>query len=204
MSNNSNIAVILLAAGASKRMGTPKQLLKWGNTTLVEHAIKVVQESYQIKIIVVLGANYQIVKSKIEQLPIEIILNKDWEIGLGKSIAFGISHLIESKSEYDGVLIILADQPLIDSKHLNALMDAFRVGERQIIATDYDNNKHGVPVLFDKCYFVELSQLNDDKGAKSILQKYSEKVSVLTTNNKISDIDTMEDYKNLYYDNPQC
>lgn len=196
-----NIAILIPAAGDSRRMGSPKQLLKWRNTTLLEHTIETAQELNVSKLIVVLGANYERIKTKINKDQIEIIRNDNWKLGLGKSIAFGIDHILKNDSEFDGVLVMLADQPLIDATFLNSILDKFQVEQGQIIATSYKNGKQGVPVLFDKVYFDELSQLNDDKGAKIILHKHSENVSVIDGNNMVLDIDTLQDYNRLYKDN---
>lgn len=200
MPSNTNIAVLILAAGASTRMGITKQLLKWGNSTIIGHAIEVAQELNIANYYVVLGANYQEINSEIEHYPIQILKNEDWKLGLGKSIAFGVKHIKKSNSNIDGILITLADQPLINAGYLNSLIASFNVGKHNIIATSYHNGKQGVPVLFDKFYFDDLSQLSDDNGAKSILLKYSENVSIINASDLILDIDTFEDYESLYND----
>jgi len=117
---------------------------------------------------------------------------------LGNSIAFGVEHILKSESNFDGILIMLADQPLIDSTYLNLLIHEFEVGKSQIIASLYKNDKLGVPVLFDKFYIEELSKFDDDKGAKALLHKYSNHVSAINAKHIVSDIDTIEDYKRLY------
>lgn len=198
MFRKSNIAILILAAGDSSRLGTPKQLLKWKNTTLLGHAIETAQELKTSKLIVVLGANYNLISTKINNYEVAVLVNESWEKGLGSSIAFGVNHLLKSDTNFDAVFIILADQPLIDSAYLNKVLDKYEMGKRQIIATSYKGGKQGVPVLFDAIYFEELSQLNDDKGAKVILQKYSKNVSAISADNIVSDIDTLEDYQRLY------
>ena len=200
MHNKQNIAVLIPAAGASNRMGTPKQLLKWKNTTLLGNAISVA-EKLQSPVIVVLGANLKKIKASINQYPIQVLKNRNWENGLGDSIAFGVNHIIENLPKVNAILIMLADQPLINTEYLNTLIDKYKIDEGQIIASSYKNRKQGVPVLFDKVYFEELSKLNDDKGAKMLLQKYAKKVSVINSESMVSDIDTLEDYKHLYIDN---
>ncbi|RLD28570.1 MAG: nucleotidyltransferase family protein [Bacteroidetes bacterium] len=179
-------------------MGSPKQLLKWNNTTLLGQAIKTAKRLNTTNIIVVLGDSHEVIKSKIKDSEIQILNNKNWKNGLGNSIAFGVKNILKTKSNTDGILIMLSDQPLIDSKYLNSLINKFNIGKHQIIATSYKNKKLGVPVLFDKVYFTELSKLNNDKGAKAIIQKYIKKVSVINGEQVVSDIDTLEDYENLY------
>lgn len=194
----SNIVVIILAAGSSSRMGRPKQLLKWKNTTLLGHAITTSKALPTSKIIVVLGANYDRIYAEIKQYEIDILENKDWKSGLGKSIATGVSSIVRNEPDCDGVLFLLPDQPLIEAAYLRSLIDEFNAGKSQIIATSYDNGNRGVPVLIDKFYFRELALLNDDKGAKSILHKYSENVSRLDAGHNVADIDTLQDYERLY------
>jgi molybdenum cofactor cytidylyltransferase len=193
-----NIAILILAAGESSRMGTPKQLLKWKNTTLLEHAIATAQKAKASKTITVLGANYQVIKAKINHDKVEILKNDNWELGLGNSIAFGVNNILKRDANFNAILVMLVDQPLIDSAYLNSILEKYEKGMSQIIATSYKGKKQGVPVLFDAIYFKELSQLYDDKGAKTILQKHSEKVLAINADNRVSDIDTLEDYERLY------
>jgi molybdenum cofactor cytidylyltransferase len=203
LSHSSNIGLLIPAAGASKRMGSPKQLLKWGTSTLLGHTIETAQSLQCCEICVVLGANYDVIETEINQSSIKIIKNEQWESGLGRSIGFGVEHLIEAHPTMNGILIMLADQPLIDARYLNSMIEIFSPGEQQIIATQYDHDRQGVPALFDKNYFEELAKLSDDKGAKEIIEKYSNHVTMLTAHGKISDIDTAQDYEDLYYANHQ-
>lgn len=191
------------AAGVSERMGVVKQLLKWRTSTLLGHSIETARSLQCCEICVVLGANYDIIKSEIDSYPVKIVNNEEWESGLGRSISFGIQHLTDAHPTIDGVLIILPDQPLIDADYLNSMIEIFKPGGHQIIATNYDHHKQGVPTLFDKIYFEELAKLSDDKGAKKVIKKYSNRVVTLFANGKISDIDTRQDYEDLYNANHQ-
>jgi len=191
-----NIATLIMAAGSSSRMGTPKQLLSWKDTTLIENVMSNVLQLEPSKSIIVLGANSEQITPKIEPHPVEIIHNPDWNNGLGNSIAFGVNY-IQNNYKVDGVLIILADQPLIDTSYLKGMIISFEAGKNQIIATQYDNEKLGVPALFDKYYFEELSAIDGDKGAKSILEKYSDQVITTQFETNVFDVDTKEDYKKL-------
>ena len=201
MSIKPNIAILILAAGGSTRMGEPKQLLNWKRTTLIGHAIETTQQLGQSKTIVILGANYDSIKSKIEHYRIKVLNNKYWKFGLGNSLAFGIKSILRSNLNLDGVLVMLADQPLVDSAFLSSIIEAFKAGNQQIVASIYKDSKQGVPVLFDKFYFEELSQLNDDKGANAILQKYVDKLTGINADGIVSDIDTINDYEQLYEGN---
>jgi len=196
------IAILVLAAGSSSRMGIPKQLLPWKNRTLIESVICTAQELGCANNIVILGAHYHKIKPTIENYSIKTIYNKNWKKGLGNSIAFGVQH-IKNNYQVDGILVILADQPLVDSSYLMSLIDTFEVGKNNIIVSNYGNKKVGVPALFDKSYFDELSTLDEDKGAKQILKKHIECLNMLKAEHLIADIDTKEDYEQLYKANHQ-
>lgn len=179
-------------------MGEPKQLLPWKNTFLLSHAINTAIQLDNSKTYVVLGANQELIKSKIQHNNIKVVFNKNWTLGLGSSIALGAKSIIESEQKFDGALIMLADQPLIDSNYLDSLIKQFKIGSNQIVASTYETNKLGVPALFDACYFEELSRLNENKGAKKVISKHIENIISVNANKQIVDIDTKEDYEKLY------
>ena len=188
----------MLAAGSSSRMGFPKQLLKWKNTTLLQHAIHTVKQVDQDETLLVLGAHFDDITSQIDTSETTVVYNENWEKGLGNSIAFGMQYIMESLPHMDSVLILLADQPLIDANFLNEIIKIHQKNPDHMVCTQYEHNKMGVPAIFNKSYFEELSQLNHDKGAKDLLKKHSKHVLFLNGTHLISDIDTMEDYENLY------
>jgi molybdenum cofactor cytidylyltransferase len=195
-----NIAILILAAGESKRMGTPKQLLKWNNTTLLGHTIQT-SEELNLKTFVVLGANFETIKASFRHHDIQIIKNKNWKNGLGSSIAFGAKHIINFEPDIDALLIMLADQPLISSEYLSSMISEFKKGKNKIAASSYKDGKKGVPALFDKIYFKELTQVSNDKGAKLLIEKNIKNVVLLNAESVVSDIDTLEDYQQLYMNN---
>ncbi|GAA3612280.1 nucleotidyltransferase family protein [Flavivirga amylovorans] len=193
-----NIPIVILAAGASKRMGTAKQLLSWGDTTLLGHAIQTTLKTCTNDVFVVLGANYQAIKNEISKFPVTIIKNEDWKLGLGKSIAIAAIHILNERPKAEAVLICLADQPFINTEFLNTLIQNFVPNTNQIIATTYKNDVSGVPVIFDKIYLPELSKLDDDKGAKRLLEKYTALVKRCKPKLENIDLDYKEDYENLH------
>lgn len=197
MKPNANIAIIVLAAGASKRMGSPKQLLKWGNYTLLNHTIKTCKATIAKEIFVVLGANFSLIKSQISEKSITVINNTLWEMGLGASIAQAATYILNSQNKCNGLLFVLADQPFITSTFLNKILNNFISNNKSIVATRYNEYKKGVPVLFDKYFFEELSQISGDDGAKSILKKYNNLVKTVCPNFKNIDIDTPKDYRDI-------
>ena len=205
MSSNSSIAIIIPAAGASKRFGSPKQLIEWNSTTLIGHTIAKAQAMQQSQIYVVLGANFEVIKQEIQKeiqkeiqgKDVAILNNRDWQDGLGTSIATGVKHILKTKANYDAILVLLADQPLVSVEYLKEFIYQFEPKTRQIIATKYGANKFGVPALFDQKYFEELSKLTHDKGAKDLIKNNLDHVNVPKTTAILTDIDTQEDYKNI-------
>lgn len=189
--------ILILAAGASLRMGKPKQLLPWGTNTLLENAINSAKEANNDGVYVILGANKAIIKEQVTDKKVTFITNSAWESGLGSSIAVGMQHIAETvKVSPDAILIMLADQPFIDASYLNSLLKSFKINEKSIVATSYGANL-GVPALFDASYFKEILKLNKDFGAKELIAKNKEWVSIVFPYEKAVDIDTPSDYKTI-------
>lgn len=191
-----NIAILILAAGASSRMGRTKQLLPWENTTLLGNAIRNAKASDAGCVTIVLGANAEAIRKKSLQVGIEIIKNTEWKSGLGSSIACGAKFLSKKYPETKGILVMLADQPLIDSSYLQEMMGTFDSDGKTIISTAY-KDRAGVPALFPESCFEKLATLDDDFGAKSIINGPNEKVLILDPGRKTLDVDTISDYENL-------
>ena len=190
------IAILILAAGESKRMNGIKQLLPWKNTTLLGNAIEHAIASKGDAVYVVLGAKANQITPAIAHYKVQIIENKNWKNGLGNSIAAGVKYFKENQLDYDAILITLADQPLLNADYYNRLMDTYAQKEAKIIASE-TNNAPCVPAIFDAVYFEKLSQLNQDKGAKDILLAAQNEVFVVRANANLIDIDTQLEYEKV-------
>lgn len=191
------IAILILAAGESKRMNGIKQLLPWKNTTLLGNAIEQAIASKGDAVYVVLGANANQIVPAIAHYKVQIIENKNWKNGLGNSIAAGVNYLKENQLDYDAILITLADQPLLNANYYNLLIDNYSQKEAKIIASE-TNNLPSVPAIFDAVYFEKLSQLNQDKGAKEILLAAQNEVYVVCAAANLMDLDTQMEYEKVY------
>ena len=192
-----DIPIILLAAGVSSRMGKPKQLLPWGEQTLIEHQIHTLMQIGE-SVIVVLGAYADLILPVIQKYPVIVVVNENWKSGMASSVACGIKEIERLELTAEAVLITLVDQPLIPFTHFEAMLNAFAGGHQQIIASTSAEGWQGVPALFDRCYFTKLQNLQGEKGAKTIIQQYPDKVRLLLCNEIIKDIDTLESYRKLY------
>lgn len=191
------IAMIILAAGESKRLGTIKQNLPWKKTTLLGHAIEQGISSIADVVIVVLGSNAETILNGIDQTKITIINNSNWQEGMGTSIACAMHYLHKNSLYFDAVLIALADQPLIKETHFNNLIYSFFNNDKNIICTQI-NRKAGVPAIFASKYFSALSELDKDYGARKILRNNQNDILTLNIGDEIIDIDTLETYKYLH------
>ncbi|MHA7057115.1 nucleotidyltransferase family protein [Aquimarina sp. M1] len=191
------IGHIILAAGSSSRMGSPKQLLPWkSNSSLILHEIEKSLSLKKLTTFVVLGANFEMIEKEIIHLPVEILYNQHWQSGMGTSISCGLRHILQDEVNVEGVLITLIDQPMIDENHLKSLISKFDKGQEGIVAT-ITNERIGVPAIFSSQYFDELSVLNNDYGARQIIKKYKKDISTINGKGKTDDIDTIEQYKAL-------
>ena len=191
------IALLILAAGESKRMNGIKQLLPWKNTSLLGHTIAQALEAKASQVYVVLGAHANKIAPTIAHYNIQTIENTNWKNGLGNSIAAGVKYIKETQEPYDAILITLADQPLIDAAYYNQLIAAYTDKKAKIIASQ-TNNRPSVPALFDAAYFDQLCLLNQDKGAKEILLAAQNDLYVMPADTNLIDVDTQSDYEKIY------
>jgi molybdenum cofactor cytidylyltransferase len=191
-----NIPHLLLAAGDSSRMGQSKQLLAWGDKTLIEHQIQIRLKTGQ-DVVVILGAHSEIILPLIKKLPITVFVNNEWTEGMGSSLAFGLKMLNKMFTKVDGVLISLLDQPLVTAAHLEKMLSSFQPEFQQIIVSQSASGWSGVPALFDKFYFEELKKLNGKDGARKIINEYLSIVVKIECGNQLEDIDTPDAYNQL-------
>lgn len=196
MKTSDNIAILILAAGTSTRMGTPKQLLPWKHTNLLGNAINSAVEVSPEHVFVVLGANAEKIKAALDTANLVCIDNPDYKSGQGSSLACGIDRIMQNDHPYRAALILLCDQPLLDSVYLDSMIAAFDDGNKGIVATSY-GDRAGVPAIFDQKYFSKLATLDNDNGAKAIIKKHVNDLLVLDAGEKVMDVDTVTEYKHL-------
>ncbi len=186
------IGVVVLAAGSSSRMGYPKQLLKWGAKTLINHILQEVSKVRYAKYIVVLGSQSEVVRTAVDKR-FNVLVNENWIQGMGSSIALATAHL---KNEVDAIQFLMVDQPQIDSLFLKFFLHTYEFKNKKLVATKYPKSI-GIPALFDSSYYEELQSLTK-KGAKTILQKFANEVKLITPPKPLEDMDTPEEYNNLH------
>ena len=159
--------------------------------------VKVASSSLASEVVVVLGANAREIRQVLDRKPgVTIIENKSWTGGLGKSIARGMEFLMNERPENSAVLVMLCDQPLIETSYLDRIITSFHSGKGKIIATSYGRH-NGVPALFSSPFFPELLSLENDFGARELLKKHVGDIYGLGAGNSLLDLDTRQDYENL-------
>ncbi|WP_411895524.1 nucleotidyltransferase family protein [Winogradskyella sp. A2] len=184
-------AILILAAGNSKRMGTPKQLLKIGQTTMLGKVINNSLESRANSINVVLGANAKMIIPKLPE-SVNTMMNEKFENGLSSSINIGVKNLLD----FDSILIALGDQPFVNANYFNEMIKVSAKNPDKIVASNYIKY-NGVPAIFPKKYYSKLLELSGDQGAKKILNSNFNPVIVLKTPVNLVDVDTPHDYENI-------
>jgi len=189
-------AVVLLAAGGSRRLGRPKQLLPYLGRTLVEHAADVAVGSNADEVIVVVGAEHESVREKLAGAAVRIVLNPDWSEGMGGSIRCGVEALA---AQTDCVVIALCDQPRITADLLRGLaLRQFESGS-PIVACSY-GGVIGVPCAFGSELFPSLLSLTGDSGARDLIRSSPTPVEIVPFGGGNLDVDTGDDYRRLVPD----
>ena len=186
------ISAILLAAGESDRMGRPKQLLPFGQSTIIEQAIDNLLNSAVSECIVVLGYRAGEVIKTIANKSVKIAINPDYRQGMSTSIITGLNQ-IDSRAQ--AVMVALGDQPFIDSETINSLMEAF-IAHNKGIAIPVYQGKRGHPVIFNIKYKGELLRLKGDIGGREIIDRHPDDVLEVAVDCEgvCIDIDTMDNY----------
>jgi len=186
------IPIIILAAGPSSRLGKPKQLLPFDNTTLLEHIISQATD-VSSAVVVVLGANQNVIHEKIKNAPVRFVFNNDWEDGMSSSIHCGLTELLKTDSP-DAIIIMVSDQPFVTGHLLREMIDKYKQTNKPIVACSYERTL-GVPVLFDKKFFGLLLEMDGQTGAKKIINDNLNLTESVYFHMGQIDIDTLADYE---------
>lgn len=194
--NIDNCAVVIIAAGESKRLGTPKQLLIVEEDTLINRLIKTVQRAVNFPIYLVLGANVEKIQAQLPRTEINVVENKDWQEGMGSSIRLGVQAILESAKKFDGVLILVCDQPYLSEAAIQDLI-TLQAAKKTAITASFYANIAGTPALFHASVFRDLLALKGDQGAKKIIQERDLELAKLQFEKGVLDIDTQDDYQQL-------
>jgi len=190
------IGIVILAAGASVRLGEAKQLIRFEGETLLRRAAKIALASNCRPVVVVLGGKVKIFKEELSGLDVEIAENGDWEKGMSSSIKIGVSKMFELNSQIQSVLLMVCDQPFLTVDVINQMTRKYAESKALIVACQYGETV-GVPALFDKSLFPQLKNLKTKGGAKKLIEQFLSETAVVSFPAGVFDIDTADDLLKL-------
>lgn len=195
------IGIIILAAGASSRMGAPKQLLEFRGETLLRRAVRAALETECRPVVVVLGANACLLKEEIDVKGAHAIVNQSWAEGMSSSVRCGLAALeAESPNEIEAAVFMLCDQPFVTGSVIRRLVDAYSAERALLVASEYEAGVEktlGVPALFSRTLFPELMALRGAEGARRVIASHRQEAAVVAVPEAAFDIDTPKDYRAL-------
>jgi len=188
-----SLHVLVLAAGASTRLGQPKQLVRIGGRPVlhgvVSRAAAIGGHTVTVAVTVVIGAHAADLTRLLAQTPASVVVNRHWQEGMASSIRCGLAAV---PAGAESVLILLGDQVAVTTDDLKRLVNACQGQEGMIVAATYDQ-RVGVPAIFPRECFSELAQLRGDTGARQLLERHSHRLVRVPMPNAAVDLDTPED-----------
>ncbi len=188
------IAAVVLAAGTSSRLGTPKQLLPYRGRTVLAAVVETVLRSPVDQAVVVLGYRADEIAGCLAGLPVKVEVNSRYALGQATSLKAGLAAL---EGEVRAVLFMLGDQPAVSPVTVRLLVETH--GITGGIVAPFFQGKRGNPVLFDRLFFSAIQSLEGDVGAREVIRRHPESLHRVDVPDPgvIADIDTWEDYRRL-------
>jgi molybdenum cofactor cytidylyltransferase len=187
------VGAVILAAGASTRMGMPKQLLQFCGQTLLRRAASAALEAGCRPVVVVTGAHAAPSREALRGLEVREAENQQWESGMSSSVRVGIEAVIAANPRITAVVLMLCDQPFVTREIIAGLVGAHLETGCSIVASRYGGS-FGVPALFGSAYFAEFTALKGEAGAKQVIRKHLRKAHLLPFPGGEIDIDTPNDF----------
>jgi molybdenum cofactor cytidylyltransferase len=189
-------AAIVLAAGASTRLGQPKQLLQINGESLLHRTIRLAEEAGCAPIFVVLGFEAERMQRETADLDVSVVLNPEWQSGMGSSLRSGMKALMKGSQLPPKVVLLLSDQPMLSSEILFSLVKKSAGTDSLIVASSY-TGRLGVPAVFRKELYPDLQKVEGDKGAREVIQVYRDQTASIDFPEGVIDIDTVQDLELL-------
>ncbi len=192
MPERPRVAAVVLAAGASTRMGRNKLLLDLGGETLVRRAVQAAIGGAVDDVVVVLGHDEARVRAELAGLPCTAILNPDHAEGAGTSVRTGVRHVA---ADAQAVVVVLADMPFVTAEMIATLVHRYRDTRPPLVASHY-GEVQAPPTLYDRALFGELLQIPGERCAKQVVRRHEqEAVVVAWPESALRDIDLPADYE---------
>ena len=189
-----NYTIIILAAGASRRLGHAKQLLNVEGMPLLSYMITQAIKTKARRVFVVLGASAEAIRSTVVNDQVEWVENSNWKEGMSSSIRSGINHLIKHHPEVEATVLMMCDQPFVTTGLINQIIEKQMQSGKDIVTCSY-GGVVGPPTLFTFKFFPELLKLKGDAGAKKIIERSPDQVATVDFPRGEIDIDTESDYQ---------
>jgi molybdenum cofactor cytidylyltransferase len=189
------VAGVILAAGMSRRLGRPKQLLILDGRPLIAHVVDRALASTLDDVLVVTGADTDPVRAAVAGRDVRFVHNPRYEEGQGTSLAVGVAELGE---DVDAAVILLGDQPGVSTATIDRVIDAYRGTRAPVVMARYGKAR-GHPVLFGRAMFPELRQLTGDMGGREVVRAHQDEL-VFVDGGAVappSDVDTEEAWEDL-------
>ena len=190
------VGAVILAAGSSSRMGRPKQTLQFQGTSLLKRVTLAALEATCRPVVVVTGAHAEQSRRELDQLDVREAFNPDWETGMGSSVRTGIERLISIDAGAAAAILLLCDQPHVTSAVISSLIAAHHKTGKSLIASAYGES-FGVPALFSRALFTELTQLTGSSGAKEVIKRHASEAHFIPFPEGVVDVDTPDDFSSL-------
>ena len=191
------IGAILLAAGASSRLGQPKQLLQWQGVSLLRRAATTALDAGLSPVVVVLGSAAETMTAELAGLDVTTVVNADWEVGMGSSLRTGLRKLMEIAAP-DAFVVLLCDQPLVTAAALQSLAALYETEPHPAIVSEYADGVLGPPTLLASSLFPALLALEGADGARAVIQTLPPpSVLRFPFPEAAADIDTTEDWERV-------
>jgi molybdenum cofactor cytidylyltransferase len=187
---------IVLAAGASTRLGRPKQLIQFEGESLLRRATRLAIDSGCSPVFVVLGRDAASLLPEVDDLQAVVLINEEWQSGLAASLKIAVKAALAANGQLPNIMALVCDQPNLGLPLLGRLITTHRSGRALITASRYGETL-GVPAIFSREIFGELLDLAGDEGARKILLRHREKVAEVPFPGGEFDLDTPEDLARL-------
>ena len=188
------VAAVVLAAGASSRMGRNKLLLDVGGETLVRRAVRAAAGGGVDEVVVVLGHDEARVRAELDGLPCVAVLNPDHAEGAGTSVRTGVRHV---QGDADALVVVLADMPFVTAEMIATLVERYRATRAPLVVSHY-GDVQAPPTLYDRALFAELLQIPGERCAKQVVRRHEQEAAVVDwPAAALRDIDVPADYEDV-------
>jgi molybdenum cofactor cytidylyltransferase len=190
------VGAVVLAAGASSRLGVPKQGVRFRGEGLLRRVACAALDAGCSPVVVVTGAHADTAAAQLQGLAVRSVCNDQWATGLASSVRAGIAALAREEPVIDAALLLVCDQPHVTADVVFRLIAAYRASRKPVVASAYGETV-GVPALFDRALFAELERLEGDTGARQVIARHASGTHLVAFPEGDVDVDTLDDLARL-------